>query len=149
MIREIAAADEAALAAFFVENNRDEVTATFHPFPLDAASAQRICVQPRRDRYFAFVKDDAVLGLAMLRGWDEGYPVPSFGIFVDHREHGQGIGRLLTEHALTLARELGCTRVRLTVHGSNLRAIQLYERAGFCASETLADGRLVMFAELP
>lgn len=147
MIREIAIIDEAALAAFFEENNRPEVTAHFHPFPLNAETAHRICAEPRRDRYFAAWDYDAIAGLAMLRGWDEGYAIPSFGIMVDHRRHGQGHGRALTEHALALAGELGCARVRLTVHADNTRAVELYQRAGFRPAETLADGRIVMFAE--
>jgi [ribosomal protein S18]-alanine N-acetyltransferase len=146
VIRELTVIDEAALAAFFEENNRPEVTAHFHPFPLDAETAHRICVAPRRDRYFAAWDYDAIGGVAMLRGWDEGYAVPSFGILVGHRHRGRGTGRALTEYALALAREMKAPKVRLTVHADNARAIRLYERTGFQASETLADGRLVMFA---
>jgi [ribosomal protein S18]-alanine N-acetyltransferase len=146
VIREIAIIDEASLAAFFEENNRPEVTKNFHPFPLDAESAHRICAEPRRDRYFAAWDYAEIAGLAMLRGWDEGYDVPSFGIIVDHRRHGKGYGKALTSHALELARQLGCERVRLTVHADNPRAVALYEKAGFKTTETLPDGRLVMFA---
>lgn len=147
MIREIAISDEAALAAFFEENNRPPVTDHFHPFPLQAESAHRICAEPRRDRYFAAWDYNSIVGLAMLRGWDEGYEIPSFGIIVDHRHHGQGHGRALTAYALELARALRSSRVRLTVHADNDRAVSLYERAGFHRAETLPDGRLVMFAE--
>jgi [ribosomal protein S18]-alanine N-acetyltransferase len=147
VIREIAIIDEAALAAFFEENNRPEVIGNFHPFALDAESAHRICAEPRRDRYFASWDYDAIAGLGMLRGWDEGYEVPSFGILVDQRQQGRGHGKALTEYALGLARELSAPRVRLTVHAENARAVALYERAGFQIKETLPDGRLVMFAE--
>ncbi len=147
MIRELAVTDEAALAAFFEENNRPEVTSHFHPFPLDAETAHRLCAAPRRDRYFAAWDYDAVVGLGMLRGWDEGFAIPSFGIVVDHRHHGRGLGRALTTHALHLARELQAPRVRLTVYADNQRAVSLYEKSSFKTAETLPDGRLVMFAE--
>jgi len=147
VIREVTVNDEAALAAFFEENNRPEVTTQFHPFPLDATTAHRLCVERRRDRYFAAWDAHAIVGLAMLRGWDEGYEIPSFGILVDHRHHGRGHGRALTTHALALARELRAPRVRLTVHADNLRAVTLYERSGFRTTEALPDGRLLMFAE--
>ena len=149
MIREITADDEAALAAFFAENDRPVVTATFHPFPLDAASARRIASEPRRDRYFAFWENEAVAGLGMLRGWDEGFADPSYGVVVDHRAQGRGLGRALTAHALAVAREEGCARVRLTVHADCTRTVQIYERAGFQRADALPDGRLVMFAALP
>ena len=149
MIRDIAPDDEAALATFFSENNRPEMTATFFAFPLDAATARRISREPRRDRYFAAWEEGAIVGLGMLRGWDEGYAVPSFGVLVDHRAQGRGHGRALTEHALVVARGEGCARVRLTVDATRERVVRLYERAGFRRAETLPDGRCVMFAELP
>ena len=40
-------------------------------------------------------------------------------------------------------------RVRLTVNADNARAVRLYEKVGFHVAETLADGRLLMFAEIP
>ena len=109
MIRDITPDDEAALAAFFAENNRPEMTATFFAFPLDAATARRIAREPRRDRYFAVWDVGAIVGLGMLRGWDEGFAVPSFGVLVDHRAQGRGHGRALTAHALAVAREEGFT----------------------------------------
>jgi UDP-N-acetylglucosamine:LPS N-acetylglucosamine transferase len=48
---------------------------------------------------------------------------------------------------LAVARELRAKRVRLTVHAKNQRAVTLYQLSGFRTSETLPDGRLVMFAE--
>jgi ribosomal protein S18 acetylase RimI-like enzyme len=147
VIRELTVADEAALASFFERNNRPEVTETFHPFPLDAERAHWICVAPRQDRYFAAWLYDAIVGLAMLRGWDEGFETPSFGILVDYQHYGKGLGRALTEHALQLADELRAPRVRLTVHPANARAVHLYERAGFRRAENLPDGRLLMLAE--
>jgi [ribosomal protein S18]-alanine N-acetyltransferase len=148
MIRELAATDESALAAFFAANNLPEVVSNFHPFPLDAATAHRICTAPRKDRYFAHFAGGNIVGLAMLRGWDEGYEIPSFGILVHRAHQGAGIGKSLTEHALTVAREAGTARVRLTVHRDNERAVRLYERVGFHSTEILADGRHVMFAEM-
>lgn len=151
MIREITPADESSLARFFSENDCAEVTRFFHPFPLDAESARRIAREPRKDRYFAFWEDESIVGLAMLRGWDEGYEVPSFGIAVDHRYQGQGIGRQLTEHALTESQRLGCPRVRLTVYESNTKARPWYERLGFraCSREPQSNGdaRIVMIRE--
>jgi ribosomal protein S18 acetylase RimI-like enzyme len=147
-LREIEPRDQAALETFFVENNRPEITETFHPFPLDAANAERIAVALRRDRYFAAFIEDTIVGLGMLRGWDEGFEVPSFGVVVDYRAQGQGHGRALTAHALRLARELGSERVRLTVHPSNARAVALYESLGFRETGRNANGYGVMTAEL-
>jgi ribosomal protein S18 acetylase RimI-like enzyme len=148
MLRDLTRSDEAALAAFFADNNLPAIVKEFHPFPLDAASARRLCTHTGRDRYFVFEESGSLFGFAMLRGWDEGFAIPSFGILV-HREHaGHGIGRSLTAHALTIAKEMSAPRVRLTVHRENARAVRLYGQCGFRHTGTLADGRLVMIADL-
>ena len=67
----------------------------------------------------------------MLRGWDEGFQIPSFGIIVDYRYHGLGLGRRMTEFAIEEARRLNCSRVRLSVYESNDRALCLYRSLGF------------------
>ena len=46
-----------------------------------------------QDDYYVAARGEDLLGFSMLRGFDEGYEIPSFGIFVDHESHGQGIGR--------------------------------------------------------
>ncbi|HZR69264.1 MAG TPA: GNAT family N-acetyltransferase [Burkholderiales bacterium] len=53
------------------------------------------------------------------------------GVLASHR--GRGIGRELLRAALENAREMGLTRVELTVREPNARARELYEKAGFAA----------------
>ena len=79
-IREIGPEDRAELARFLEENDRPEIVRTFNPFPMTAATAERIAAAPRRDRYYGAFDDGRLVALSMLRGWDEGYDVPSFGI---------------------------------------------------------------------
>lgn len=55
------------------------------------------------------------------------------GIFVAERARGRGIGTLLLSAMKSKARDHGCSRVRLDVIDTNLRAQQLYEREGFHA----------------
>lgn len=148
MIRNLTPNDEGALAIFFDENNLPAVTRDFHPFALDASAAKLICTEKRHDLYFVFLEGNSILGLAMLRGWDEGFDIPSFGILVHRLHHGNGIGHALVAHALVMAKGLHVPRVRLTVNADNARAVRLYEKADFHITETLADGRLVMFAEI-
>jgi len=72
-----------------------------------------------------------VLGLSMLRGWDEGYVVPSFGIVIDREWRSQGLGSALLTFTLDEARTIGAHRVRLSVYASHPSALQLYLKHGF------------------
>jgi ribosomal protein S18 acetylase RimI-like enzyme len=67
----------------------------------------------------------------MLRGWDEGYVVPSFGILVDREWQGHGVGSHLTDFTVAEARTLGATCLRLSVYASHEIALRLYIDRGF------------------
>jgi len=124
-----------ALVELFEGNRISVVSDSFDPFPLTADEAERIALQPRRDAYFVAGLQGGLVAMSMLRGFDEGFEVPSFGIFVDHRHHGQGIGRRLTAWTVDEARRRGYPSVRLSVYASNAGALHLYRSLGFGEQE--------------
>lgn len=129
------------LAELFERNSTHEVTSLFDPFPLTDQEARRIALEPRRDGYYVAVRADRLVGLSMLRGFDEGYAIPSFGIFVDHQVHGQGVGRVLTAWTIEAARRRECPAVRLSVYSTNSVARGLYASLGFVEQERLTVDR--------
>jgi ribosomal-protein-alanine N-acetyltransferase len=154
-IRPLQAADYESLARFFDENNRPEITRHFHPFALSPETARELACAKHSDRYYIALRGAAVVALSMLRGWDEGYEVPSFGVIVDHRLHNRGVGARMTEFTLGEARRLGCARVRLSVFASNPAAVRVYAARGFVETgrEPVApagepDEKIVMLKEL-
>lgn len=140
--------DSPALGDFFTGNNGPEITANFSPFPLTAESAVALLSAGRQDLFFAAESGGMIVGFSMLRGWDESYAVPSFGVFIAAAAHGRGIGRALTDWTLRWADQVGVPRVRLSVYVDNTRAIGLYNKLGFRESErgVAANGisRLIM-----
>jgi ribosomal protein S18 acetylase RimI-like enzyme len=130
-----------ALEALFSRNADERTTDNFDPFPLTPENAVRIAMEPRLDAYFVFADVDRLVGFSMLRGADEGYEVPSFGILIDRAARGRGLGRRLTVRTIAAARELGAPGVRLSVYGENRSAIRLYESLGFVERERHAVDR--------
>lgn len=119
------------LANFFKSNNIDEVIKNFNPFPLNAKTACEITLKKRKDRFYVSYLENKIIGLVMLRGWEAGYEIPSFGILIDHKYHHQGIGKQLTNYALEEAKKIGCRKVRLSVFAENSVALYLYESLRF------------------
>lgn len=64
-----------------------------------------------------------------LRAWIE-------DVVVDEAARGKGVGRLLNEHALEIARTAGATTVDLTSRPSREAANRLYQRIGFVQRDT-------------
>ncbi len=123
--------DVEALALLFERNSVSAVSDSFDPFPLTIAQARSIALEARQDAYYLAWHGDRAVAMSMLRGFDEGYEVPSFGIFVDHERHGCGIGRQLTVWTIEQARLQNCPGVRLSVYADNAVARRLYTSLGF------------------
>jgi ribosomal protein S18 acetylase RimI-like enzyme len=129
--RRLTPVDTDVLAESFARNDVEAVTRTFDPFPLGRATAEALLDPKRLDWFFGAFERDAIVAFSMLRGRDEGYEVPSFGIFVDKDEQGRGLGSKLTEWTVEQARNAGMPAVRLSVYASNPGALRMYERLGF------------------
>ncbi len=70
-------------------------------------------------------------GYGMLRGWDEGYEIPSLGIAILPGYQRKGLGRLLMTHLHEVARQRGAKRIRLKVYARNAAAVSLYSSLGY------------------
>jgi ribosomal protein S18 acetylase RimI-like enzyme len=93
-------------------------------------AARRFLAEPA-DVHVLGRADGEVVAFGMLRGWQEGYEVPSLGIAVRSDREGAGYGRAMLIALEQLARERGASRIRLRVHPENLRARRLYDARGY------------------
>jgi ribosomal protein S18 acetylase RimI-like enzyme len=139
--RELGPHDAGSLGALFEANDIPGVVDHFDPFPLTHAIAAELTDPGRKDRFYGAFLEDRLVGFSMLRGWDEGYEVPSFGVLVDRVHYGSGIGSRLTDFTLEQARALSSPRVRLSVYGTNERAYAMYARKGFVEESRAQVGR--------
>lgn len=87
--------------------------------------------QLRRDHCFVAVEGERLLGYYSLVA----DPPDLDLMFVDDAARGRGVGRLLFEHMLATARELGATEVRIVSHPP---AAGFYERMGAVRAGTKA-----------
>jgi ribosomal protein S18 acetylase RimI-like enzyme len=121
----------------------------FHPHPFDEASARRVCSGSGRDLYFGLWAKGAPAGYGMLRGWDEGFEVPSLGIWVSSPLRGTGAARAFMAYLHLAARLSDASRVRLKVHPDNASALALYRSMGYRFSDQLEpDGQMLGILEL-
>lgn len=142
-IRRLTPADREDLAALFAAFRADPATVHFfHPHPFTDEVAKDLCERQGRDLYFLARVAGRPVGYSMLRGWDEGYAVPSFGVGVHPEARGQRIGQQLLAQAILESRAAGASRLRLTVLKANEVARRIYEQFGFQLSEKDAESLL-------
>jgi [ribosomal protein S18]-alanine N-acetyltransferase len=135
------------LAEFFRKLDEAGDTRHFHPHPFTDEEAEKLSCYSGQDLYCVLVAGRQILGYGMLRGWDEGYQVPSLGIALHPAARGAGLGRMLMHFLHAAAKRRGAARIRLKVYPDNLPAITLYKSLGyiFAAEE---EGQLVGHIDL-
>jgi ribosomal protein S18 acetylase RimI-like enzyme len=135
------------LAQFFsvLVVNKDDLY--FHPHPLTYEMAKKIAIYEGDDLYFLQIKDNEITGYAILRGWDEGFTIPSLGIAMHPNFRNQGLGTDFMEFLHNQARAKGAAKVKLKVYPSNAGALQLYESLGYSFSDE-ENGQLIGYYEL-
>ena len=146
-LEELAPRHEAGLAELFqalVENGDD---AFFYPHPLTADEARRLCRHSGSDQYFVATGAGQILGYGMLRGWDQGYAVPSLGLATHPNHRNKNVAEALMRGLIGQARNRGAGRLRLTAAAGRDRFIAFCTRHGF-TFEPLGPGRLVGMLKL-
>lgn len=118
-----------------LQANGDDVF--FHPHRFDSAAARSITALSETgiDEYWIAVESDAVLAYGMLRGWSEGYAVPSLGLAVAPEHRGKGLARIMMQHLHARAKLRGAETIRLKVDRRNTAARRLYESLGYALQD--------------
>jgi [ribosomal protein S18]-alanine N-acetyltransferase len=131
------------MEVFFNDLVESGIERYFHPHPLSRSEAERVSRYAGLDLYYVAVVGNRVLGYGLLRGWDEGYAVPSLGIALHPSVQGQGLGRAFMYFLHAAARQRGANKVRLKVYPDNIRGVELYKSLGYAFQEKEEDGQLV------
>ena len=124
---------EKKLVRFFDEIVEDVF---FHPHEFTLDKAHELSNYAGKDCYYIALDQEDVVGYGMLRGWEEGFEIPSLGIIVGKKARGCGLGRTFMHFLHKQAIEHGADSVRLTVKKENKIAKSLYESLGYVFSES-------------
>jgi ribosomal-protein-alanine N-acetyltransferase len=127
------------LADFFYALRSSGAEKFFHPHPLTRHEAVMKCKYEGKDLYYILVGGVTILGYGMLRGWDEGYQIPSLGIAIHPDFRDRGFARVLMHNLHAAALWRGAMTIRLKVHRGNTAAKRLYESLGYNFGVTTSD----------
>lgn len=128
--KRIRAADAAKLSAMLVAAPA-AYSRFFVPFAFDAPSVRAILRRAVKDIYFALRIQGDWAGFYMLRGFDQGYRIPAYGVWIAPAYRERGLAALTLAHAFAVCKLNGIGQLMLKVHPRNTRALKLYEGSGF------------------
>jgi ribosomal protein S18 acetylase RimI-like enzyme len=121
-----------SLIAFFAEVSLDPALIFFSPHPFTSEKAHEIsCEYKGNDLYIGLWVEKKLVGYGLLRGWDEGYLIPSLGIYLSEKVRSKGIGSKFLSNLHEMALTKGAKKVMLKVLQENGQAKKMYEKAGY------------------
>jgi ribosomal-protein-alanine N-acetyltransferase len=135
------------LADFFQSLRKEGLEKKFHPHPLTDSQARQLAHYNGLDLYYVIWDGRSVLGYGLLRGWDEGYSIPSLGIALHYSVRGMGMSELFMHFLHAAAKLRGARKIRLKVYPDNRAAIKLYQKVGYVFRDK-EKGQLVGFLDL-
>jgi RimJ/RimL family protein N-acetyltransferase len=118
-IRPLAAADAASVADF-MRAQPPEYAKFFYAFGSDETAIAEMLAAYRADVYSGVFWQENLVGIFMLRGWDAGFEVPSFGVLIDEKYRGGAFMRLTLDTAKLICRLSGAKRLMAKIHPDNV-----------------------------
>jgi ribosomal protein S18 acetylase RimI-like enzyme len=132
-IRLLRKEDKEMLIDFF-ESLSEKTKKVFQPHPFDKNTVKKIIYDLDKDiDILRFLVIDVVLGkaIAYLLLWNLRDYYLYFGIGISDDYQGKGLGNLLMDYSIQVAKKLGKNGLILTVYKNNTAAYNLYLKKGF------------------
>lgn len=112
--------EDAAAVSGFLRSQPPEYARFFYAFGSGEEEIARILAARERDVYSGMFWRGELAAFFMLRGWDAGYEVPSFGVLVDMRHRGRAFMRIALDVAKLVCRLSGAKRLMAKIHPDNV-----------------------------
>ena len=138
--------DSEELCNLLLDSN-NEYSPYFSPFPFEKNIISKFIAKAQKDQFYgieACNTEVTIIGFYMLRGLDEGYESPMFGIFIAEKYSSIGIAKLALCHAEIFCRLNGMTDLLLKVNTNNKRAFKFYLNSGFDCIRYLTSHDILM-----
>jgi RimJ/RimL family protein N-acetyltransferase len=118
-IRSLGIEDAPALSLFFHSQPASYIR-LFYAFSFEVEVIAKLLSERQRDFYAGIFWQGELAGFFMLRGWDAGYEVPSFGVLIDERHRGGAFMKLSLDAAKLICRLCGARRMMAKIHPDNV-----------------------------
>lgn len=106
----------------------------FFPFNMEYENLKKILINSIKNIYMGIFINKKIVGLFMLRGFDEGFDIPSYGVWISSQYSNKGLAKLTLQHSISTCLIMGIKKIMLKVHPENKIALNLYKKFGFIAT---------------
>lgn len=112
-------------------DSKQKYSQYFIPFSFDLETISEVLSKTIKDQIYGIYVEDNLVGFYMLRGFDEGYSVPSYGVWISEKYSNKGLSTFTLQHAISVCKLNSIKKIMLKVHPDNITAKHIYEKYGF------------------
>ena len=92
---------QVAILVQALSNEKPEYLKYFTPFEFTVESITKIFSRAVKDKYYGIFVNDELAGFYMMRGLDEGFEIPSYGVWISSKFSNKGLSKLTLYHAFS------------------------------------------------
>lgn len=111
---------DASVVSAFMKSQPPEYIRFFYAFKSDEYALTEMFSETKKDVYSGVFWQDELAGIFMLRGWDAGYEIPSFGVLIDDKYRGGAFMRLTLDTAKLICRLSETKCLMAKIHPDNI-----------------------------
>lgn len=112
--------EDAAAVSELLRAQPPEYARFFYAFGFEEEAVRRVLAARVKDNYSGIFWRGELACFFMLRGWDAGYEVPSFGVLVDVKHRGRAFMRIALDVSKLICRLTGAPRLMAKIHPDNV-----------------------------
>ena len=119
LVRPLTQTDAGTISAFMRSQSIDYMR-FFTAFNSDESVIAEMLAMCKIDVYSGVFWQDNLVGIFMLRGWDAGFEIPSFGVLIDQKYRGGAFMRLTLDIAKLICKLSGAKQLMAKIHPDNV-----------------------------
>jgi RimJ/RimL family protein N-acetyltransferase len=137
--------EDASALSLMLRSQKPSYARFFTPFGYDEQSIASVLANRGEDVFMGVYWQEQVAGFFMLRGWDEGYEIPAFGILIDEKYRGDGLEMLSLETTKVICKLRGAPRIMFKMHPENISVKGVARKTGFIRTGVEASNGNVIY----
>lgn len=147
VVRPLLAADAGTLSAMLLAQS-PEYAKLFYAFDFSHTKIAEMLSSKKRDVYSGIFWRGELVGVFMLRGWDAGFEIPSFGVLISEKHRGSVFMSISLSMAKLICRLSGAPALMAKIHPDNISP-RGARKLGFLQTGTEAEtGNIIYRMEL-
>lgn len=92
----------------------------FYALGFDEEAIRNTLTVSKSDIYSGVFWEGEIAGIFMVRGWDEGFDIPAFGVLIDEKYRGGSFMRLTLDIAKLICKLSGSQKLMAKIHPDNM-----------------------------